>query len=84
MSARGAGFSLPLSQLRVNKPTRPVSDCCVGGRVRPLADSTVLHLSELETAGVRLLGHRITSPPGRHRVVLLVINYIYELRWSHG
>ena len=44
-----------------------------GGWVRPLADNTILYLSELETGGVRLLGHKITSPPEQRRVVLLVI-----------
>ena len=29
-------------------------------------------LSQLETGGVRLLGHQITSPPEQRRVVLLV------------
>ena len=58
-SARGAGLSL---QLRVNKSTEPVGDCCVGGWVQPLADNTILHLSELEAGGVRLFGHQITSP----------------------
>ena len=42
----------------INKPTGPVGDCCVGGWVQPLADKTIL----LETGGVRLLGHQITSP----------------------
>ena len=56
----------------INKPTRPVGDCYVEGCVQPLADNTILHLSELETGGVRLLGHRITSPPKQCRVVLLV------------
>ena len=46
----GAGLSL---QLRVNKPTVPVGDCCVGCWVQPLADNTILHnLSELETERV--------------------------------
>ena len=40
------------------KPIGPVDDCCVsllGIRwVRPLADNTILHLTELETGGVRL------------------------------
>ena len=66
----------------INKPTGPEGDCCVsvlglrvtgGGWIQPLADNTILHLSELETAGVRLLGHQITSPPEQRRVVLLVI-----------
>ena len=43
------------------------------GWVQPLADNTILHLSELETGGVRLLGHQITSPPERRWVVLLVL-----------
>ena len=43
---RGAGLSL---QLRVNKPTGAVGDCCVGGWVQPLADNTIPHMSELET-----------------------------------
>ena len=34
-----------------------VGACCVGGWVQPLADNTMLHLSELETGGVRHLGH---------------------------
>ena len=55
-----------------NKPTVPVGDCCVGGWVRPLADNTILHLSELETGGVLPLEHQITSPPEQRRVVLLV------------
>ena len=42
--------------------------------MQPLADNTILHLSELETAGVRLLGHQITSPLEQRRVVLLVLN----------
>ena len=67
-SARGAGLSL---QLRVNKPTGPVGDCCVGGWVQPLADQTILHLSELETGGAPLLGRQITSPPEQRRIVLL-------------
>ena len=37
---------------------------------------TILHLSELETGGVRHLGHQITSPPEQRRVVLLVCKYI--------
>ena len=57
-SARGANLS---PQLRINKPTGPVGDCCVGGWVQPLADNTILHLSELETGGVRLLGHQIIA-----------------------
>ena len=73
-SARGAGWSLQLrvrsvqgceNQIRtasINKSTGPVSDCCVGRWVRPSADNTILHLSESETGGVRLLGHQITSP----------------------
>ena len=36
---------------------------------------TILHLSELETGGVRHLGHQITSPPEQRRVVLLVCKY---------
>ena len=52
---------------------KPVGDCCVEGWVRPLADNTILHLSELETGGVRLLTHKITSPPEQRRLVLLVI-----------
>ena len=51
-----------------NKPTGPVGDCCVGGWVQPLADNTIIHLSELETGGVRLLGHQITSLPEQRRV----------------
>ena len=47
----------------INKPTGAVGDCCVGGWIQPLADSTILHLSELETGGVRLVGHQIASPP---------------------
>ena len=39
----------------VNKPTGPVGVCCVGGWVQPLADNTILHLSESETGEVRLL-----------------------------
>ena len=35
-----------------NKPTGPVGDCCVGWWIRPLADNTILHLSELGTGGV--------------------------------
>ena len=50
-----------------------IGDYCVEGWVRPLADNTILHLSELETGGVRLLGHQITSPPEQRRVVLLVM-----------
>ena len=57
---RGAGLSL---QLRVNKPTGPVGDCCVGGWVQSLADNTIPHLSELETGGVRLLGHKSQVHP---------------------
>ena len=75
-SARGAGLSL---QLRVNKPTGPVGDCCVGGWVQPLVDNAILHLSELETGGVRLLGHQITSPPEQRRVDLLVYDNIVML-----
>ena len=65
----------------INKPTGPVGDCCVslpglrvtgGVSVQPLADKTMLHLSELEIRGVRLLGHQIISPPEQRRVVLLV------------
>ena len=35
----------------------------------PLTDNTILHLLEMETGGVRLLGHRITSPPEQRRIV---------------
>ena len=46
-----------------NKPTVPVGDYCVGWWIRPLADNTILHLSELETGGVRL--HKSTrATPG--------------------
>ena len=74
-SARGTGLSLQLrvrwvqgceNQIHpalINKPTGSVGDCCVEGWVQPLAGNTILHLSELETGGVRLLGHQITSPP---------------------
>ena len=58
----------------INKPTFHVGDCCVGAWIQPLADNTILHLSELETGGVRLLGHQITSRPEKRRVVLLVDN----------
>ena len=58
----------------IYKPTVPVGDYCFGWWIRPLADNTILHLSELETGGVRLLGHQITSPPEQRRVVLLVLN----------
>ena len=66
-SARGVGLSL---QLRVNKSTGPVGDCCVGwwvqgtnvelcypptAVVQPLADNTILHLSEFEQRRVVLL-----------------------------
>ena len=44
-----------------NKSTVPVGDYCVGWWIRPLADNTILHLSELETGCVRLLGHQITN-----------------------
>ena len=57
----------------INKSIGPVGDCCVRGWVQPLKDKTILHLSELETGGVRLLGHQITSPPEQRRVVLLVL-----------
>ena len=53
----------------------PVGDCCVGWRVGTAVggySNTILHLSELETGGVRLLGHQITRPPEQRRVVLLV------------
>ena len=59
-----------------NKPTVPIGDYCVGWWIRPLADNshnTILHLSELETGCVRLLGHQITNPPEQRRVVLLVL-----------
>ena len=68
-SARGAGLSL---QLRVKKSTGRVGDCGVGEWVKPLGDNTILHLSELETGGVRILGHQITGLPEQRRVVLLV------------
>ena len=58
-----------------NKPTVYVGDYCVGWWIRPIADITQ-HLSELETGGVRLLGHQITSPPEQRRAVLLVGYYI--------
>ena len=60
-----------------NKPTVSVGDYIVldgGYWIWPLADNTILHLSELETGGVQLLGHQVTSPPEQHRVVLLVQN----------
>ena len=42
--------------------------------VQPLADNTILHLSELETGGVRLFGHQITNHKSQERrVVLLVV-----------
>ena len=84
MDWNGAGLSLQLrvrwvqyceNQIHtalINKPTGPLSDCCVGGWVQPLADNTILHMSELQTGGVRLLGHQITSPPELRRVALLV------------
>ena len=56
----------------------PVGDChqglrvTGGGWVQQLADNTILQLSELETGGVRHLGHQITNPPEQRRVVLLV------------
>ena len=53
-----------------------VGDCCVGGWVRPLADNTILHLSELETGSVRLLGHQITTPPEQRRAVWLVLHTV--------
>ena len=34
------------------KPTVSVGDYCVGWWIRPLAENTILHLSELETGGV--------------------------------
>ena len=70
-SARGAGLSLQLRWVQgcenqmhtalINKPTGPVGDCCAGGWVHPLTDNTILHLSELETGGVRPLWHQITQ-----------------------
>ena len=70
-SARGAELSL---QLQDNQPPGPVGDCCAGGWVQPLADNTILDLSELETGSVRLSGHQITRPPEQRRLVLLVMN----------
>ena len=66
---RGARLSL---QLRVNKPTRPVGDCCVGKWARPLADNTFVRIG----TGVRLLRHQIKSPSEQRRVILLVYNAI--------
>ena len=62
-----------------NKPSVPVCDYCVGWWIRPLADNTILHLSELETGGVRLVGHQITSPPEQRRVAFASNIYTYIL-----
>ena len=59
----------------INKPTSvslPGLRVTGGVSVQPLTDNTMLHLSELEIRGVRLLGHQIISPPEQRRVVLLV------------
>ena len=69
-----------------NKPSMPVADYCVGWSIRPLADNTILHLSELDTGCVRLLGHQITSPPEPRRIVLLVSDKPASstYQWLHG
>ena len=46
-----------------NKPNVPVGDYCVGLWIRPLADNTILHLSEFGTGGFDIYGIKSHAHP---------------------